>query len=462
MNSITLILPDNFIIHGIEDFSPEENAQMLIIGSEFVFRSNKYVVGEKIINQLREEVRGEYLNKIMQLEEDLKKGQIIQQYLAENGEEKFQKEVAKMRGELEKYEKKIADLEVYYENKIEKEVNREKNHTKSMCDEYEKRIYIYKNTEEKLKTVCDYIYSRKSNTELGSEGEKIIQELCQHAFRDQEQFEMKDVHNQTAKGDYHLVFKDMSILVDSKLYTGMVSAAERDKIKRDLMANTNIHFAWLVSLDTPVSKFDKGVFAFEWINEEKCVCYINSIRKNSHPVDVIRSLYFVCRILFEQIILVNREKNDEEKENEDKKVGILEKFRENVIHNLHNYQKLTKDRDKALREMSDVFHSQDELIRISLNNSIMDFVDDHYSVIYNWWNANIVFKEGNNLSSQILWARFKKNHKEYADKINMENFKDILLTFVKSFSKSKGKTGKLEIKDVDFVEEHVARSASTI
>jgi hypothetical protein len=412
-------------------------------------------VGEKIVHQLREEVKKEYENTIGKLEEEVKRGHIIEQYLKMDGEERFQKEMAKMRCELERAEKKIRELGEYYEQKMEKEVakevKRERELAKALGEECEKRLAVYQTSEERLKTVCDYIHSRRSTSELGLEGEKMIQEMCQLAFRDMEGFELKDVHTQKAKGDYHLVFKEMTVLVDSKLYTNTVSAQEREKIKRDLRMNENIHFAWLVSMDTPISKYDKGVFAFEWIAADKCVCYINSLRKNSHPVDVIRSLYFVCKILYENIVK-QQDKTERKNGEEQHKISILEKYRETVVANMEKYQKIAKERDRALREIREALQNQDELIRISLNNSTEEFVDAHFSAVQTWWNTNTVECAGNVLTSQQLWSRFKRDNKEYADTISMEAFKEFLVLFVKSFTKAKGKQGKLEIHDVNFKE----------
>lgn len=453
MKKIEIIVCDDCELPPLDDFTPEENATMLKIGAEYVLMAKKMVVGEKILHQLREEMDTKYKKNIQELEEEIKKGKIIQEYLTANGEERFRKEIEKMSKELEAAEKKMSDWNANFEQKMEKEVQkevqREREHSKTLNMEFEKRLEVYKNMEEKWKSVCEYIQSRKSTIELGSEGEKVIQEMCQLAFRDMEGFEWKDVHNQTAKGDYHLVFKEQTILVDSKLYTGAVSSQERDKIKRDLNANEGIHFAWLVSMDTPIMKFDKGVFAFEWITQEKCVCYVNSIRKNSHPVDVIRSLYFVCKMLYENIILKRMEEG-EGLEKQTQKLSVLENFKTSVITNLENYQKITKDRDRALKDLKEAFHSQDELVRISLNQSTTEFVDNHYSVVYNWWNETTQYCEGKVITSQQLWARFKKDKKEYSENINMESFKELLLLFVKSFSKAKGKNGKLEIQNVEW------------
>lgn len=467
---IEIAVPVSAEIPNLSGFSPEENAEMLKIGGEYVIRANKYAVGEKVMNRLRDEVKSEYDATIRALETQVKTTEAIEEYLAANADETQRKEIEKLRAELAAMERKMRQSEEAYEARLEREIQRERKHAKTLSDEWEKRVEVYRKNEEKMGAVVEFINARKNNTELGMEGEKEIQEICCLAFRDIDGFEIKDVHTQKAKGDYHLEFKNMTILVDSKLYSGLVSAQEREKIKRDLMANHNIHFAWLVSMDTPVSKFDKGVFAFEWIAKDKCVCYVNSIRKSGKPVEVVRSLYFVCKMLYEQVIVyaqtvANAGENEEKEMNA--KMNALEKFRENVVANLEKYQKLVREREKAMRELKDAMSSQDELVRISLNSSTAEFVGGYYTKVYEWWCANVCEKNGNVLSSQQLWARYKRDTKEQGGaegsgggEMNVEVFKEILVLFAKEFNKTGGKGGKLEILDVDFVEATTSASAS--
>jgi hypothetical protein len=454
---VIIEVPLDAEIPNLDSFPPEEREEMLKIGYEYVLRVRNYAVGEKKIRELRDEVRGEYEETIHKMEKELDEMRVIEKYLMRTGEEKaqlaetrYQSENEKLKKEMDAMTQKLREMEVYYEKKMEKElakeIQREKEVAKIVNDEREKRVELYKEMDEKLKVVYEYINMYKSTSELGSTGEKMLQEICRMAFRDIEEFEIKDVHTKATKGDYHLEFKDMTILIDSKLYTSAISSTERDKIKRDLMKQENIHFAWLVSMDTPVMKFDKGVFAFEWIAKDKCVCYINSLRK-SNPVEVVRALYYVCKMLNEYVVLSNqKECGGEEKE----KLGVLEKYKETIVSNLEKYQKFSRERDKALRDLKEIFNNQDELIRSSLDTHTNEFINSHYNTILTWWNDNVEEKEGGKLSSVLVWNKFRKDNAEYASSIDIGMFKDILMTFVKECSKPKGKDGKMEIMNVGF------------
>jgi hypothetical protein len=84
------------------------------------------------------------------------------------------------------------------------------------------------------------------------------------------------MHSVAGQGDFHLKFKGFTVLADSKLYSNKVNSTSRDKIKRDLKKNEHIQFAWLVSLDTTIDKFDKAPFMFEWLTERNaCVISMN-------------------------------------------------------------------------------------------------------------------------------------------------------------------------------------------
>jgi hypothetical protein len=452
---IVIEVPIHAKIPDYSLFPPEEREEMLKVGYEYMMQVQKYAVGEKKLNELRDIVKEEYMEKISILEKELDEMRVVEKYLARTGEDRvqivekrYQSEIEKLRREMEYMSQKMRDMDVYYDKKLEKEMGREKEMSKIVNEEREKRVELYKEMDEKLKVVYEYINMYKSTSELGTTGEKMLQEICRMAFRDIENFEIKDVHTKATKGDYHLEFKDMTILIDSKLYTSAISSTEREKIKRDLLKQENINFAWLVSMDTPVMKFDKGVFAFEWITKDKCVCYINSLRKNN-PVEVVRALYYVCKMLNEYVIL--KSEGGEEKD----KLSGLEKYVETMVGNMEKYQKFSRERDKALRDLKEILNNQDELIRCSLDTSTNEFANTHFNQVFEWWNETMEEKQGGKVSSVLLWNKFRKDCAESASLIDIGIFKDILMTFTKEFTKPKGKDGKMEILNVCFKNEEL-------
>ena len=65
-------------------------------------------------------------------------------------------------------------------------------------------------------------------------------------------FKIENKAKQSHKGDFHLFFKDFNVLVDSKNYTTSISKKEIVKIESDLNTNSNMNFAWLVSLNSNI------------------------------------------------------------------------------------------------------------------------------------------------------------------------------------------------------------------
>jgi hypothetical protein len=95
------------------------------------------------------------------------------------------------------------------------------------------------------------VQSHKSTSHKGSEGEKEFSEYAE-TFIDFKGFEIIDKHTQGGQGDFHLHFEDFDILVDAKNYKKKVPNDQREKIKKDLLKNEHLHFAWLVSLNTSI------------------------------------------------------------------------------------------------------------------------------------------------------------------------------------------------------------------
>ena len=89
----------------------------------------------------------------------------------------------------------------------------------------------------------------KTGVELGIQGEVTFQILAEKAFRDFENFYLKDVSKEASKGDYHLFFKEFSVLVDTKNYVKTnVNNTSKKKLRFDIENNKHMNIAWLISL----------------------------------------------------------------------------------------------------------------------------------------------------------------------------------------------------------------------
>jgi hypothetical protein len=289
----------------------------------------------------------------------------------------------------------------------------------------------------------DTISQKKSVVSIGKIGETQFKTIAESTFRDFEGFELVDVHSVGGQGDFHLKFGEFTVLADSKLYSHKVNSTSRDKIKRDLKKNEHIHFAWLVSMDTMIDKFDKAPFMFEWLSEKKCVCYVNHLLKYEEPGEILRAVYYCCKILY-GIISGNGDENLTE----------INKLKERELKIREIAQKMVKnsrERETLMTQFRTNFDKNDEYIREILDGETNKMAGECFGEVVKWWNENMVADAENTekLKSTVLWNQYKK-HLETENKentIDANGFKNILCSFLheSKIVRPKTKGGALEI-----------------
>jgi len=323
-------------------------------------------------------------------------------------------------------------------------VSRELESMRQMLREKDKQIDTHKEMFERSITKVDALTQKRDVASIGKIGEGQFKSLAINVFRDFDGFQLKEVCSIGGLGDFHLHFKEMTVLVDSKLYTNKVNSTSRDKIKRDLLNNDHIAFAWLVSMDTFIDRFDKAPFMFEWINPQKCVCYINNLRGQEEPGELLRAVWYCCKALQQMMTTDANEKGELSvlKEREMKMRDILEKL-----------VKSNRERDTLLTQFRQNFDKSDEYIREMLNVETDLVVNQYYRVVVEWWNKNL---EETKTSAQIpikstlVWTQFKRDMGDELGDIDATMFKDILCGFLgeDKVVKPKTKGSALDIKGV--------------
>lgn len=166
----------------------------------------------------------------------------------------------------------------------------------------EKEVDVMKATVEKYGELVDHLTKKRSTIELGTQGENMLEELLRTTFRDFEGFELTDVHNKARRGDFRMDFTAFSVLADAKMYSTLVPSTEREKIRGDLLRNETVMFAWLVSMETDVYKYNRAPYMLEWVSDKQCICYVNSLMKQEKPSETLRSLWYVCKFVRDMII----------------------------------------------------------------------------------------------------------------------------------------------------------------
>lgn len=323
-------------------------------------------------------------------------------------------------------------------------IGRELESMRQMLNEKDKQIEMHKDMFERSIAKVDNLTQKRDVASIGKIGEGQFKGLAINTFRDFDGFQLKEVCSIGGLGDFHLQFKEMTILVDSKLYTNKVNSTSREKIKRDLLNNEHIQFAWLVSMDTNIDRFDKAPFMFEWINPQKCICYINCLRGQEEPGELLRSVWYCCKALQQMMVTDSNEKGE---------LSVLKEREMKMRDVVAKLVKSNRERDTILSQMRQNFERSDEYVRELLNKETMDIVNDYYRTVVEWWNRNLEETSSSAetpvlIKSTTAWTQFKRDMGEKLGDIDAGTFKDVLCGFLaeENVIKPKAKTGALELR----------------
>lgn len=479
LKEIRITIPNNKNLPDeIHQFSADENYIMLKIGSDCLMEGKRGLMNishTEISNKLQDTFKKE--TEKIELELVVAR-EMMKNYRAEEGV-RLETEANKiLKYKLESYEKlysakdkdiknlndvlitrekeliqikenmrsKELDTNNFIDKKVNEQLKQERErHTELMKDTLSKNTLLLENISVNSGT--------KTSSEIGTIGEKAFADIAEKTFIDFEGFELLDVHKQPHKGDYHLVFKDLTIMIDAKLYKKKVDSTQRDKIKNDMKNNQQIHFAWLVSLNTKIDKFDNAPFLFEWISNDQCIVYINQLMSVEDQSGLLKAIYFICRDNFNRII--NTETDSHE----------ITKMRENQFalkDKIDVLKKRVKEMKVAMNGIKNIHDLiENDLVNL-LNIESNSVVNKYYELIVQWWSHNITTEPNAKLKSTTIWSKFKKDNEEIVKDLDANTFKDILCLFVpeNDITKTKGKGGALEIDNVK-MNEHCVITVKT-
>jgi len=426
------VLPDE-----IQNSSPERMILLLKLGNESLKTAEKKFAefSQKEIYKKVEEEKKEEMKK---LEYEL----ILQREREKIGKEKmeeiYENQIRQLEKKMEMQKSQLRNLEGDNREKIQMEIDKVREKYDLLLSEKEKQVDKINDNYEKL-----VMNSNKTAKEKGDDGEKSFHDYTD-TFKDFKGFEIVDMHTQGGQGDFHLFFEEFDILVDAKNYKEKVPKSQRDKIKRDLLKNEHIHFAWLVSLNTKIDKFDKAPIMYEWINTKQCIVYINNLMEYEDPSKILRIAWFNCKELFKMTEEVTTDLNE--------------------LTNLREMQFKTndkiKDLRKSIRELNtnmnitkNIIQSMDDKLREMLEIEKNEMVESSFSLFDSWWSENIEIKENKKLISTDIWNNYKNQNKELIKEFELTNekFKQFIKTKVPMNSlREISKKGAYEIQDIDW------------
>ena len=441
MKIVNITIPDDKII-DISGFSLEENYMMLKIGSECLLEGRKAVAGltqKDIYNKIKEETRGE----VQRLELDILVEREMKVKIEEQIKNMYENMLEKMRSQMETMSVQIKSYELQNKDLIKAEVEKAKEKFDLILDEKDKQNRLNREVFDKAEKLISKTIV-KTSIAIGDDGEQIFESLSD-TFKDFSGYKIENKAKQGHKGDFHLFFKDFNILVDSKNYSGSVQKKEVIKIETDLTTNENMKFAWMVSLNSNISDYNRFPIMTKWITTDvgvKCILFINNLLEHKEPRNILRQAWAICEDFHRLTKSV------------DKEDGELEKYRENSLKQKKQIENL-QDRAAELRRGINILNNtlkhidNDLLEMLSLVSD--DFVNDKFDLnnkINSWWDSNIEFSnDENKMTSTEIWNKFKKDNKEYVgeNKITIESFKSIITSIISTSAYiEKGKKSTIE------------------
>lgn len=439
---INIAVPISWIAPDIMNtLNAEENAFILNTGSEMIKEARSLVAGlsqKEIYNKIREESKSE----IQKLELDLlvqkecqSKMDLSIRYIYETQIDKMNKQMDELKDKLKKYECQNKDF-------VEEEVNKVELKYNTIVESKDKVIDSLSSTYEKLYTT---IQAHKSTSHKGKEGEKLFEYYADETFRDFKGYNLIDKHTQGGAGDFHMLFEDFDVLVDAKNYKKKVPIEQRDKIKKDLLKNEHLPFAWLVSLNTSIDKYDKAPVMYEWINTKQCIVYINNLTEHEDPRKLLRIVWFTCKELYKFVEEVTVD-NEELQELKDDKFKLMDKIK--------NMRKTMREINTTLNTTRNMLQLLDDEFKEILSSETEKIVESNYSIFDDWWDNNIeVTSEDEKLISTDLWFKFKQDNKTSMKEFDVttEKFRQYLKTKVSINNiilKNKNSNSAFEIKGI--------------
>ena len=425
---IQITIPsENILPDIINSFSPEENYQMLKIGCESLNEGRKSIAN-LTSNQIFKKVESEFKKEIDKLNMDI----VIEKNTAISMNEKM---IKMYEAQIEKLNKKVentlSELEVYKQGNstsFNEEINKVKEKYDLLLKEKDRQNQLNREIFDKAEKLINK--TNKSSISIGGDGEQIFETLAD-TFKDFPEYRIENKSKQGHKGDFHLFFKDFNILVDSKNYSGCVQKKEIIKIESDLTINDNVKFAWMVSLNSNISDYNKFPIMTKWITTDtgvKCILFINNLLEHKEPRNILRQVWSICNDFNKLTKNIDKEDGELEEYIEKnllykKQIEKLQERASELRRNVNTSYNILKHMDNDLLEM--LSNVSDKIVStFSLNNKIKE-----------WWDNNIEYvNDESKITSTELWTKFKKDNKPYVEenKILIELFKNEITCIVDS------------------------------
>lgn len=436
---INLTIPEERLLPELSNFSPEENYMILKIGSSCILEGRKVVAG-LTQKEIYQKIKNESKDEIHKLEMDI----LLEKELSKRAEDRISKmyegQIDQMKKQIENITKQLKTYEFENKDLIKVEIDKAREKYDLLLEQKDKQLDKMNENYEKL-----LIQSHKSTSHKGSDGEKTFSEYAE-TFMDFKGFEIIDKHTQGGEGDFHLHFEDFDVLADAKNYKKKVPIDQREKIKKDLLKNEHLHFAWLVSLNTSIEKYDKSPIMYEWINTTQCVVYINNLSSFEDPKKILRIVWYTCKELYKLIENVDQDENE---------LTDLRERNFKLMDKIKGVRKTIREINTSMNATRNLIQVMDDELRGILESETSQIVASNISLFDDWWEVNIEqTNDETMIASTDLWIRFKQENKLMINEMDIsgDKFKQYIKSKVPLSSiilRSKNANSAFDVKGIN-------------
>jgi hypothetical protein len=423
--SVTIQIPyDEKLPESFLTFTAQKVLLAINIGCKCVIDAEQSILElteEMIYNKVKDETNGE----LKKLEMDLLVEKDIARKMDERTTNKYEEQIDRYKKQIDSLTSQLKSYESDNKDIINEAIKKEKEKCELLLKEKDKQNLLNRESFDKALTQLTKNKNQTSK-EIGNNGEEIFNNLAT-TFKDFKGYKIENKTSQGHKGDFHIYFDEFNVLADAKNYVGSVQKKEIDKIENDLRTNDNMKFAWLVSLNTDISDWNRFPIMHKWIMTDKgskCIIYVNNLLNNKDPQNTLRLIWSICNE-FNKLTKEMKSDNTEIQVYKDRDILL-----ENKIQKMQDRSaEIKRSINGTLFILKQMDNEILELLSL-ISNKIINNESEKYDKISNWWHENIEYTKDNvKLTSTEIWTRFKKINKEYIaeNNISIDLFKETVI-----------------------------------
>lgn len=429
---------------------PDEMTRLTMRESEILIESGLQGIinSKKMASQIKDEdllkeIQATHLREIGQMKTEMLAIEKTHKILNDREDERRLKEQGFYLKQMESM-KQNCDVQIKtMQEKIETEINR-----KSLI--YDERTReIEKNRaslESALETINRLTGKTASSTDQGIVGEMMFEDLAKRTFEDIK-CDIIYVGKVPMKGDFHMMFKEFSIIVDVKNYpVKNVNLEDRKKLMRDFECNPEFNFGLMISLHSGVDRFDNGIVTFERLRNGKYIYYINGLFRSNEPRRLLKTVYLMMLEKKEQEDAKTEE--DRRRQSEDEDETRRKEQISNLKKELEDIKMLLDAQQKTCDSMRMIYDKMKKELHLLENRGADE--NANFTVFREWWNNNMMEvpeSENQKVSTKTLWNIFKGAHDTKTLNMECNEFKGYIADILRhtQMTKASSKNGGFDV-----------------